>query len=737
MNQCGHSTHTESESYYGTLGGSTQSSGSFIGGRCRICRRDSWRVDRVERASERGGPLSVLATLLGIAGKTKCFGNHLMPNGLTGARSAHATGVGDSRITPLFCRKAIGERALHRPDRGKKHGQWILWGDMKQHQTMMSRPLNGGSDTERVGTNSRRALFTATLLLLAGCSSKESGASQESPSSGEPATACGALVVPEIPAPQGVAQQPLTARQRRVQEYSNSRPSDVAWAQSRSTVRGLISDAVRDTQSVEMPIGKLRNGYTSHAEGIEEQRVIIASAARHSNRTFEEVAALIERAHQDSLTTLGLFSEFESLEAKLGLKEYARKRGELEEARIESREKIEQATIRANIDKIDRSLGLFGELKTLLMQKESGAPHDERRLKNLSRMCSASSLNEVNEIIPQLELLRTHNVEGDFRETVREESSRIDEASRKLNEIEEARNARWCAKYDEIVFMHDRLEVLRSRVSAAEQRRSSLPAELGNLVDSDKHTDLKMDLAEYKLRSSRLAAYSLMDAQSETVARIFDTGREFDEHRDVRYVRVAVDEPSTTLALKKQPQGFVLEGKNEGAFRKEVLDVRETARTEVDDAFRPVMIDQGSVANIILPGEKLALSVWMNPGAALDIQEASGGMPTEITLHGSGIVYVGSPSEGVTPLKVQVAETMEGAAPLLVSLPEGLSLKDIRHTQSSGTHFALSVGNATFERLGDRVNGRGQDLDADIVTPRGVQRIPLVRDGVCVIPGGR
>lgn len=610
---------------------------------------------------------------------------------------------------------------------------------MKQQQMVMSRPLDSGSDTERVFTTSLRSLSAAAFLFVAGCSSRESGASHESPPSGEPANAGEGFVAPQIPASQTQVgtQQSLTERQRRVQEYSNSRPSDLAWAQSRRTVRGLISDAVRDTQSVEMPIGKLRNGYTSHAEGIEEQRVIIASAARHSNRTFEEVAALIERSHQESLATLGLFSELESLEAKLGLKEHARKQADLEEARLEAREKIEQAIIRANIDKIDRSLGLFAELKTLLIRKESGAPHDEKRLKNLSRMCSASTLNEVNEIIPQLELLRKHNLQGEYRETVRTENARIDEVSRKLNEMEEARNARWCAKYDEMVLMHDRLADLRSRVSEYERRGSSLPAELGNLVDSDKHIDLKMDLAEYKLRRSRLAAYSLMDAQGETVARIFDTGREFDEHRDVRYVRVAVDEPSTTIALKSAPQGFVLEGKGELAVRKEVLDVRETARTEVDDAFRPVMNDQGSVADIKLPGEELALSVWMNPGAALDIREASGGTPTEITWHGSGIVYVGSPSEGVAPLKVQVAETMQGVAPMLVSLPEGLTPKDIRHTQSSGTHFALTVGNATFEQLGYRVNGRGQDLDAEIVTPRGVQRIPLVRDGVCVIPGVR
>jgi hypothetical protein len=502
-------------------------------------------------------------------------------------------------------------------------------------------------------------------------------------------------------------------------------------------MRGLINDAVRDTQSVEMPIGRLRNGYTTNAEGIEEQRVIIASAARHSNRTVEEVAALIEKSHQEYLSTSERSSEIEALEARLGLAEFSRKRGPLEETILEAREKIEQATLRANIDKIDRSLGLFSELKDLLAKKENSSVYDAKRLKNLSRMCSAGTLEEVNEIIPQLELLRKHNLEGELRETVRTESARIDEMSRKLNELEEGLNARWCADYDTMVRMYDRLTYLRSQVTEESQSKAHLPKELGNLVDSDKHTDLKLDLAEYKLRRSRLVTYSLRDAQGETVARIFDTGREFDEHTDVRYVRVAVDEPSTTLALVRDSRGFVLEREGAVTVRKEVLDVRETARTEVDDAFKPVMIDQGAVADIKLPGEKLALSVWMNPGAAINIRDAAGGAAVEITWHGSGNVYVGARAEGVAPLKIHIADMMEGAAPRLVSLPEGLSLKDITRTQSSATNFSLTIGNATFEQLGYRVNGRGHHLDADIVTPRGVQRVALVRDGVCVLQRGK
>jgi hypothetical protein len=521
-----------------------------------------------------------------------------------------------------------------------------------------------------------------------------------------------------------------------MQDRTNTRPSDIAKVEAFRTVRGLLNDAVRDTQSLEKPLGQLRIGYTTHPQGIEEQRYIVSAAARHSGRTPEQIQAIVERTHSVSLETLGPTSQIETIKAKLGFEEYARKREELYEAMGEAQDEIGRATLRANLDKIDNTLTLLKELRALLELKERGATHDAKRLRGLSRMCSMNTLDEVRETIPALEALRKRNAEGEFNETMRRETHRIEDLQLALRELDHDMESKWCAQYDEITFMQQRLAELEGKMLEYSQLHGdALPKELGNLVPLEKQVDLKVDLAKFKLKHSHLTVYTLSDLEGGLTAQVLDTGREFDVQRDVRYVSVAIDDPSTILALKPTEGGVRVEAHDKRTFQKQILDVEASARSEIANSFSPTLCGAGSVGDVILKGETIFFSFWTNPGCGIDIRELVQSVTRELTLRGSGRVYVGEVSPQSPLVKVKIEETLKGQAPLVIVVPTGLSVGDIKLSYSSGTDFSLSIGNATFEQLGFRSDGRGHDVDVEVKTPRGVQRIAIVRDGRSVLPG--
>lgn len=613
----------------------------------------------------------------------------------------------------------------------------VRGGIMKQAQTTMPDQRHVANGIDRTENGVFRALSAAALVCLAGCGSRETTPGNEDRRATPDPTPHGDLLARVVPAPANLGHSPLSDRFRRVQDITRTRPSDLAMVDAFRTVRGLIDDAVRDTQSLEKPIGHLRSGYTNDDRGIQEQRLIIEAVARHSSRSVEQVVAVIEECHRGYLTTLGIDVQIKSLKQRLGLDEYARKRAELSEVCFESREEIAQATIRANLDKIDRSLELFRELRGLLQSQSRGAEHDAKRLKSLSRMCSAQTLSEVNEIIPQLEALRHRNTEGDFNLTLRKESERIQDAERRIRALDEALEARWCDDYDQMSLMKMELETLEARLlDSGGGSKRTLPTEFGQLVPSDKHIEFKADLAEIKLRDARLALYSIKDSAGAVIAKVLDTGREFDEHHDVRYVTVAIDEPSTRIALKRVDGGVRLVGTGGLFMQKQVLDIKETARSEVAQAFQPSFIQEGAVDDIRLLAQKVLMTIRMNPGCAFDMREASMATIPEVILRGPGIVYVGHEPMGQSLIRVKVEreDTMTGQGPLVISAPEGLSIGSIRHSAKSESDYTLSIGNAVFEQLGFRAEGKGFDVDVELKTAHGFERVPLVRNGACVLP---
>lgn len=606
---------------------------------------------------------------------------------------------------------------------------------MKQAYTVPSHPRDVAAGVERTEHGPLRALSTAALLCLAGCSTKESISSHAKAPSTDPAAPLGALAAPTVAVSADLPHVSLSDRLRHLQDRTHTRPTDLSFEEACRVVRGLIDDAVRDTQSLEKPIGHLRAGYTTNPSEVAEQRSIIEAAARHSNRSVEETIKIIEECHRGYLDTFDITTSISTLKERLGLDAYRRMRGELEEVVCDAREEIEQATVRANLDKIDRSLELFRELRALLQARDDGAEHDAKRLKNLSRMCSAHTLRDVNEIIPQLELLRTRNAEGDFNQTLRQGGERIRNAEEKIRALDEGMELRWCENYEQMTLMERKVASLEAQlVEAGKAAKRYLPKELGELVPSDKHVELKADLAEIKLRDSRLAVYSLKDTAGELVARIFDTGREFDTDGDVRYVRVAIDEPSTSISLKRGADGMRIEGPASSSFDKAVLDVKETARSEVVNTFKPTLLQHDAVNDVRLPAKKVVLSLRMNPGCAFDMREVFGASTLEVTLRGSGVVRIGRevPGESSVRVKVEGEETMKGGSPLVISAPEGISLEDIRCSAESESNYTVGIGNVTFEQLGFRREGRGHDVDVAIRTSRGVERLPIVRNGAYV-----
>ncbi len=180
---------------------------------------------------------------------------------------------------------------------------------MKQAQPTMLPPTGVSTGVERNSRESWRTLSTGALLLLAGCSSRESKVPGPSDTLPQAPRSVSALVVPPArvaspsSAPEKVQSITLSARERRIQDLTHTRPSDLALKEAYRTTRGLIDDAVRDTQSVERSLGTLRDGYTTNAREIEEQRSIIESVARHSNRSVPEVRRVIKESHTGYLHT--------------------------------------------------------------------------------------------------------------------------------------------------------------------------------------------------------------------------------------------------------------------------------------------------------------------------------------------------------------------------------------------------------------------------------------------------
>lgn len=579
--------------------------------------------------------------------------------------------------------------------------------------------------TERSNLSSLRNLSAAALITLVGCGSRESNSSADQTNSRGSRDNDQALVIPQPALEPEPRQLPISAKLHREQEWSHTYPSELAIGESLRMTRSFISEAVSDTQSVEMPLGQLRPGYTSHDEGKERQRQIISIIARHASTTEDKVLESISRDHRTYFENFEQRNRADDLEKYTGNNAYKSERGKLEDSITSTRAAMLQALQDMRVDKIDHSLSLLRELKTLVEARDNEQPHDEKKLKTLSRMCSAKSLEEVTEHIFGLERLRSGALGPAFHKAQAERQEQLKKLTQDLDAMEEKMNLRWCADYDRMTAAFQELEGLQAQLRIAPRT----PNQVGELINVSQHDDFKVDLAAYRLRNCKLEVYTLRDASRNSVATICDQGTAFDESTRKHSVLIAIDEPHAAIRIKAHESGGSIEASNGAHFERKEIDLKAAARSEIEGKFTPTFIAQSSTPLLPLKGDRHEISVKMNPGGILDLSGCANGTSTKITTEGSGIFVVGEsdPQRGRVP--VTVKGTLKGEAPLLIALPEKLSLSDITIGSISSSEWRLTAGNADFTIERSSTEGVLTNVDIELQTPRGPLLVAIIRDG--------
>lgn len=584
---------------------------------------------------------------------------------------------------------------------------------------------------DRSSLSSLRNLSAAALVALVGCGSRESHSSSNqtnptpSPDENKALVASGPS---SEPAPR---QRPMSAELQRKQERFHAYPSDLAINKALRETRGFIGEAVSDTQSVEMPLGQLRPGYTTHDEGKERQRQIICIIARHASTSEEKVLESIQSDHRGYFENFDLRGRSQDLQRYTGKEGYESNRGKLQESVATSQAAMLQALQDTQVDKIDYSLSLLRELKALMDTRDCGQPHDAKKIKMLSRMCSAHSLVEVTEHISGLERLRSTALGPNFQKSQVERQKHIYNLTKEIDALDEKMNLKWCTEYERMISAHGELEQIQAQLTAAKAQRS--PSQVGELIPVNKHDEFKIDLAAYRLRDCHLSIYTLRDRAQNSVATICDHGTGFDESRRMHSISIAIDEPNANVRIKADHDGGVIEASDGTFFERKEIDLKEGARSEIEDIFKPTFITKASVASIPLKGERHEILVRMNPGGVLDLSACKSGSRTKITTEGSGIVIVGESDQKKGQLSLTVKGTLEGEAPLLIALPEGFPLDAARIDKTSSDDWHLSAGNADIIIEKRSAQGILANIDLELKTPRGAQVVSVVRDGEKVL----
>jgi hypothetical protein len=537
------------------------------------------------------------------------------------------------------------------------------------------------------------------------------------------------LVVPQTIEPYLTPKITMSDKLKREQDRFNTRPSDISRESAYLNLRSAIRGEITDTATIDVALSTLRPAYNPRPEAQAHQRRIVDVVTKHANITEQRFHQIIEENHQEYLERLPLTSQRSALEQSLGLARFQAERSRRLNGIEENTETIRKLTSDANLEKIDLSIQLLRELSTLFQAKEQNAPYDAKRLKTLSRMCESKTLDEVNEKLPLLELLRKRSsdaIELPIR-TARDNSALLERA---ITDIESAFNTSWCEDYDRMSGWMTKLRAVDEALAErSSQQRLGPRDSVGSIVDTNLHPQLRVDMAAVNLGKEAITEYVLRNEEGNTVATVLDRGQT--ESNGTNFIHVALDEPSTTLSIHSEGKTGAIKSSSGLTFDRRDLDLKETIQSEIAEDFRPSFTDKGRESSALFKNSKVRISVYMNPGCALDIRDATSWSP-EIRARGAGTFIVGELPKDASYVKVEVASTLANEAPLLLSMPASLSIDDLQITPGSGTGLIIVAGNAKFEINGPSEDGRGDNVDVEIKTPRGVQHIPVVRNGRCV-----
>lgn len=586
--------------------------------------------------------------------------------------------------------------------------------------------------------SSFRGISTAGLLLLSGGSLKESTLPSSSAEVSSEPTPASLVVPPPAIDDASYRQPPLSTKGEARQIMCGERPSDLVQRQALLKIRAYLGEVMSDTQSVEIELGRLRDGYSARDEVKQLQQEIISIVARHASTTPEAIAKQIAAKMQEDQEHSPLTSRHRELRS--AQVKYRQSQGELEEKIYLKRAEMEQAIVDSKLDKIESSLSLLRELKSLMEAEQSGGQHDIKRLKLLRRMCGSESLEEVIVHISGLE--RYQNLVNPTLQ--KEQSSKKEEIVRleaKMVENEEAFNREWCENYERrnsALEELSRLEATMREVKAGGY--STSPREIGHLMNSSNHPAFKMDLAALLLRDCSLTVHTLRDQAKERAATICQQGRPYGgflgtgEHYQL--VSIGINEANTRIRIKASKDGVALASCDGASFESEILDIAATAGSQLDGKFTPSFSAGPTHAEIPITAKNVKFTTMMNPGGILDLTD-NGRDTTEtsfdVTLEGSGIILVGEQSSLASPIPVEVVGTMQGEAPLLISLPDRLTLNELTMTSASISEFSLAAGNAKFTIRKKDFDGYATNVDVELNTPRGRQVIAIIRDGENVL----
>jgi hypothetical protein len=195
-------------------------------------------------------------------------------------------------------------------------------------------------------------------------------------------------------------------------------------------------------------------------------------------------------------------------------------------------------------------------------------------------------------------------------------------------------------------------------------------------------------------------------------------------------INVALDEPSATLRIHSEGTTGIIMSSTGRTFHRRDLDLRETIRSKISEDLHPTFIEKARESSALFKDNKALMYVYRNPGCSLDLRDATSWNP-EIRSTEAGTLIVGDRPKDTSYVTVKIGRTWANEAPLLLSMPDSLSIEDLQIRPDSGSGLSIVAGNAQFEIDGPSQDGQGVNVDVEIKTPRGIQHIPVVQNGRC------
>ena len=199
------------------------------------------------------------------------------------------------------------------------------------------------------------------------------------------------------------------------------------------------------------------------------------------------------------------------------------------------------------------------------------------------------------------------------------------------------------------------------------------------------------------------------------------------------FINVALDEPSTALSIHSEEKPRIIKSSAGRTFDRRDLDLRETIRSEISEDLHPTFIKKRREPSALLPSalfknNRALMYVYMNPGCSLDLRDATSWNP-EMRSTEAGTFIVGDHPKDTSYVKLKMGRTRANEAPLLLSMPDSLSIENLQIRSDSGSALSIVAGKAQFEINRPSQDGQGDTVDVEIKTPRGTQHIPVVRTG--------